>query len=243
MLLAKRSWGSIAGCIALIIALIVLASFSAGALGIGETGEVRDVRGFDSVSFGTSGEVIVVQGDQEVLEIVARAGDLPNIVTEVRGGTLYIGRKGPSFSFRPPLFRLTMKTVAGLETRSSGKITANGLSAGALRIQISSSGGISVYSLEADSLDVQISSSGSFDVSGRVERQDVRLSSSGSYLARNLESRTAKVNVSSSGSAILRVSESLEANVTSSGSVRYYGNPPSVNGNVTSSGRLIRLSD
>ncbi len=235
----KRSWASIAGC----IAFIVLASSSAGALGERETGEVRDVRGFDSVSFGTSGEVVLVQGDQEALEIVARAGDLPNIVTEVRGGTLYIGRKGPSFSFRLPLFHLTMKNVAGLETRSSGKITANGLRAGALRIQISSSGSISIYSLEADSLDAQISSSGSFNVTGRVERQDVRLSSSGSYLAKDLESRTAKVNASSSGSAILRVSDSLEANASSSGSVRYYGNPPSVNGNVTSSGRLIRLGD
>jgi hypothetical protein len=76
-----------------------------------------------------------------------------------------------------------------------------------------------------------------------VERQDVRLSSSGSYSAGNLESRTAKVRVSSSGSATLRVSDNLEASVTSSGGVRYHGNPPQVNAEVTSSGRLVRLGD
>jgi hypothetical protein len=74
-----------------------------------------------------------------------------------------------------------------------------------------------------------------------VERQEVRISSSGGYLAGDLESRSASVRVSSSGSATVRVSESLEANLSSSGGVRYYGNPPRVQANVTSSGRLVRL--
>jgi hypothetical protein len=240
MLQARRLWVSIV----IGIALITLAVFDAGAFGAGEeTGSVREVRGFDSVSFGTSGEVIITQGDREALEILARERELPSIVTEVRGGTLYIGREGPSFSLRHPVFRLTMKTIAGLETHSSGRIVANYLRASSLRIQISSSGDISIGSLEAELLEVQISSSGSFSVAGKVEQQNIRLSSSGNYLARNLASRTARVNVSSSGNATLRVSDSLEADVTSSGDVRYYGNPPVVNGNVTSSGRLVRLGD
>jgi hypothetical protein len=60
-------------------------------------------------------------------------------------------------------------------------------------------------------------------------------------LAGDLASRTAKVRVSSSGSATLRVSDSLEADITSSGGVRYYGNPPRVQANVTSSGGLVKL--
>jgi hypothetical protein len=239
MLRSRRLWVSIF----IAIALLALAGFEAGAFGARERGSVRDVGGFDSVIFGTSGELIIMQGDQEALEIEAMASDLPNIVTEVRGTTLYIGREGPSFSFRPPLFRLAMKTIAGLETHSSGKISAKDISTGSLRLQISSSGGISIDSLAANSLEVQISSSGSVSVAGAVEQQNIRLSSSGCYSAKNLASRTAKVNVSSSGSATLRVAESLEANITSSGSVRYYGNPPQVNGNVTSSGRLVRLGD
>jgi hypothetical protein len=226
-------------------ALIALASLGVSARGAQETGSVRDVGGFDSVSLGTSGRLILTQGDREALEIVARADDLSNIVTEVRGGTLSIGREGAGsvFSFRPPVFRLMMKTIAALETQSSGTIEANNLRAGSLRIRISSSGGISIDSLTADSLEVQLGSSGSLRVSGRVERQDVRLSSSGNYQAGNLASGTARVRVSSSGNATVRVSDSLEADVTSSGEVRYYGNPPRVNGEVTSSGRLVRLGD
>jgi DUF4097 and DUF4098 domain-containing protein YvlB len=241
MVRVGRSWLLIFGS----IVLIALAGFEAGARGAEEAGSVRNVRGFDSVSFGTSGRLIITQGDREALEIEAAAGDLRNIVTEVRGSTLYIGREGTGsvFSIRPPVFRLTMTKIAALETHSSGRIEVNNLRARALKIRISSSGGISIDSLVAESLDVQVSSSGSFSVAGSVEQQDIRLSSSGNYLAKNLASTRARVTVSSSGSATLRVSESLDANVTSSGDVRYYGNPPRVKGNVTSSGRLVRLGD
>ncbi len=181
--------------------------------------------------FAIPGELIITQGDRETLEIKAIASDLPNIVTEVRDGMLFIGRKGtePFSPFRVPVFRLPMKKVAALETHSSGSITPGRLSADSLRIQISSSGGISIDSLAAESLEVLISSSGSVSVTGDVAQQNILLTISGSYLGGQLESRSAIVRVPSSGSATLRVSESLDAVVMNSGDVRYYGNPPTKN--------------
>jgi len=235
---ARRSMAVFSG-----IALIALACVDAGAWGTREARSIREVAGFDSVRFGTSGELIITQGDREALEIVARAGDLPYIVAEVSNGTLSIGREGagPVFSFRTPVFRLTMKTMRSLEAHSSGRITAKDLRADSLRVRISSSGDVSIASLSANLLEVLISSSGSLRAAGTVDRQDVLLSSSGSYSAGGLACKTARVRVSSSGTATLRVSESLDADVTSSGNVRYFGNPQGVNGKVTSSGRLVRL--
>jgi len=224
------------------LALLVSAGLAACTYGGQGQAEVREVQGFDSVSLDTSGELIVTQGEREELQIVAGASVLPSLVTEVRDGMLFIGRKGAGPAFRAPQFRLTMRRVAALETHSSGRITARGLSAESLRIQISSSGGITLEELAAGSLEVLITSSGSCSVAGTGEEQTVRLSSSGSYRARDLQSRTAKVRVCSSGDATVRVSDSLEAEVTSSGSVRFYGSPQ-VDGNVTSSGRLVRLGD
>jgi len=234
-----KSWVVIMAC----IALVALVTFEAAALGARET-VVRDVGGFDSVSLGTSGRLIIAQGDREGLRIEARPQQLPRIITEVRGGVLYIDwiHDGPSFSFRPPVFRLTVKTIASLETHSSGSIEVGSLRASSLRIRISSSGGISIGSLAAASLDVQITSSGWVSVGGRADKQNVLLSSSGSYRAGDLASRTARVNVSSSGNATIRVSDSLQASVTSSGNVRYYGNAR-VDGNVTSSGQLVKAGN
>ena len=224
------------------VVLSALVSVEAGALGARETA-VRDVRDFDSVTFATAGELIITQGDREGLEVAARAEDLPNIVTEVNDGTLTIGWRGagPAFSFRPPVFHLSARTVTGLETRSSGTIAVNRLRAGSLRVRITSAGGIAIDSLAADTLDVRIVSSGSFRVAGRVEQQDALLSSSGTYSAGSLASTTARVRVSSSGSATVRVSDSLEASVTSSGDLRYHGRPSRVDGKPTSSGRLVDL--
>ncbi|HVP20051.1 MAG TPA: head GIN domain-containing protein [Spirochaetia bacterium] len=236
---AKRALVSIIS----VIGLVVLVGHEASALGAEEGRSVREVGGFTGVSLDTSGELIITQGDSEGLEIVGPSGDLARIVTEVSGGMLRISREGPGplFSVRSTVFRLRMKEVASLEAHSSGSISARSLHADSLRIQISSSGSISIGSLTAASLEVRISSSGSLSVAGEVDRQDVLLSSSGSYAAGALASTTARVVASSSGTATVRVSDSLDANVSSSGDVRYYGNPARVNGNVTSSGRLVRL--
>ena len=194
--------------------------------------------GFESVSFAIPGELIITQGDREALEIEALSSDLPNIVTEVRDGTLTIGRQGPEpFSpFRAPVFRPTVKHIAALEThrpegsrcRSSpwnatdpDHLVGRGLRS-ILRRRIAR---------------------GPDQLSGRCAWREMwigRISSlpaPGSYSGGLLASRGAVVRLSSSGSATLRVSDSLEAVVTSSGSLRYYGNPPARNLRVTSSGK------
>jgi hypothetical protein len=208
-----------------------------------ETGSsVRDVQNFDRVALSIRGELILTQGERESLTIEASAADLEVIATEVRGGTLQIGQAGSGPGPRGPVtYRLSMKRIAGLATSSSGNIQANSIEADSLSIAISSSGSVVIGRLAAKQLQVSISSSGSCTIGGTVDQQRVQLSSSGEYRAENLASRTASVGVSSSGSATIRVSESLDARISSSGSVRYRGNPPRVSANSSSSGRLIKL--
>jgi hypothetical protein len=233
--------------IAIISGIVFLPMFclQAGALGERETAAIRDISGFEGVSFATAGKLIITQGDREALEIEALSSDLPNIAAEVREGTLFIARKGaePFLPFRAPVFRLTVRNIAALESHGSGRISLSGLNTDSLRIVISSSGNIIIDSLTADSFDVRISSSGSVRAAGDVNRQNVVLTSSGGYAGGQLASRSAVVRVSSSGSATLRVSESLDAVVTSSGNLRYYGNPGVRKVSATSSGRVVRLGD
>jgi hypothetical protein len=228
-----------------VVTFAVLVSCEAGAFGAREQKSIRDVSVFDSVSFATSGELRITQGDRESLEISGRGSDLSSLTTEVRDGTLYIGRKGagPAFELWPPVFTLTVKTIHGLTAAGSGSVSAKSLDTDHLLIRISSSGGVSLDSLIADALEATLCSSGSLRATGAVGAQNVRLSSSGGYSGGSLDSRKAIVRVSSSGSATLRASESLEAHLTSSGDVWYYGSPDLVDRKVTSSGSLVRLGD
>ncbi len=229
--------------VSIMIALTAIPCLGAWAGGAREKRAVGGVGGFDGVSFSSGGELIITQGDREALEIEALDRDFIRIVTEVRGGTLYISETGSGWfsPFRPPVFRLTVKTIKNMEAHGSGRISAANLRTDSLRVLITSSGSVSLESLDAESLEARLSSSGSLTASGRVTRQNVLLSSSGNYGGGALESAAALARASSSGSAVLRFSGSLEATVTSSGDVRYYGNPAGVNAKVTSSGRLIRL--
>lgn len=203
---------------------------------------VREVSGIERVELTMRGELVLTQGDTESLQIEASAEDLALISTVVRAGTLRIEQANSGFGPRGPVtYRLSMKRITGLSTSSSGNIQSNSIETDSLRVVISSSGSVILGRLEATSLDVAISSSGSCTIGGTVDRQRVQLSSSGDYRAENLSSRDASIQLSSSGSAEVRVSESLEASISSSGSLRYRGNPPRVNASTSSSGRAIRV--
>jgi hypothetical protein len=227
----------------LVACLLAAVCVSATAFPPSETGSsVRDVHGFDRVELTIRGELILTQGDTESLVIEASAADLALIATTVRGTTLQIAQVNPGPGPRGPVtYKLTMKKIAGLSASSSGNIRAASIEADSLRIVISSSGSITVDRLAARTLEVTLSSSGSCTVVGTVDRQTVQLNSSGEYRAENLASRVASVGLSSSGSATMRVSESLDARLSSSGNARYRGNPPTVTSHTSSSGRLIKL--
>jgi carbon monoxide dehydrogenase subunit G len=174
--------------------------------------------------------------------IEASADDLSRISTGVVARTLRIAQVSPGRSPRGPVtYRLTMRSIAGLATSSSGSIHATTVETDTLRITISSSGSVIIDSLAARTVDVIISSSGDCTLSGTVDRQTVRISSSGEYRAADLASREASVQLTSSGEATLRVAERLEARISSSGDVRYRGNPPRVTTHTSSSGRVIKL--
>jgi hypothetical protein len=70
----------------------------------------------------------------------------------------------------------------------------------------------------------------------------VRLSGVGSYEAGDLESQTAKVSVSGAGSATVWAKNTLDASLTSVGSIKYYGTP-SVTSHIDNLGKLSSLGN
>lgn len=205
--------------------------------------EQRQVSGVRRVEVRNSGDLTIEFGPEEALIIEAEENVLPYIESDVRGGTLVLStRSMTNLNARKPIrYFLTVTSLEGVSTTSSGDITVPEVEADRFEIEISSSGDISLESLIADSLEVDISSSGSVQImGGEVERQDIRISSSGSYEADELQSVRATVRLSSSGSATIRVSDDLNANLSSSGDLMYIGDP-NVDARESSSGDVERL--
>jgi hypothetical protein len=77
---------------------------------------------------------------------------------------------------------------------------------------------------------------------GQVKTQEVTISSSGKYTAQDLASDEADVRLNSSGSATIWVQNTLKANLSSSGDLRYRGHP-TVDATTTSSGDVIQIGE
>lgn len=209
--------------------------------------EARNVSDFDAVSFNSVGEVTIQQGETESLTIEAEDNVLPEIRTEVRNGTLYIGyaeengwaRVQPTKTIR---FTLTVKQLNEINLAGAGSVVAKALKSDKLQVVLSGAGSLSCEELEAGDLALRLSGAGSIDASGKATRLEVRLSGFGSFKGGNLQSETADVTISGTGSAVVWATGHLDARISGLGSVQYYGQPQ-VTKNVSGLGSVQHLGD
>ena len=227
--------------------------------------ETRAVSGVTGVELATLGTLHIEVGETESLRIEAEDNLMEYLETEVRNGRLRIGTQDRVNlrNTKPVNYYLTVTGLDAIEISSSGDIQAPDLEAGQFSINISSSGDLEMGDMEADSLTVKISSSGdvtmgvlnadtlevdigsdgNLDIAGgEVKTQNITISSSGKYTAQDLTSDEAEVRLNSNGSATIWVRDRLKANLSSSGDLRYRGNP-TVDATTTSSGDVIQIGE
>jgi hypothetical protein len=207
--------------------------------------EDRDVSNISGVELTMQGTLTIVMGGGESLRIEAEDNLLEYIETDVRAGKLVIKTR-PGINLqttRPINYTLTVDELKTITISSSGDVEAERVQSESCSVTISSSGNVSIDSLDCTSLQVNISSSGNLEISGgQVQKQDITISSSGEYRASDLASVEAEVALTSSGTATIRVSDQLRGRLSSSGNIRYIGNPE-VNVRTTSSGRTERINE
>ena len=227
--------------------------------------EGREIGNISGVELATVGTLHITSGTGESLRIEAEDNLLDYIQTNVRAGKLVIEtREGINLRPTKPInYDLTVDRLNSIEISSSGDVEAGSLQSGSfsidinssgnlslssldctsLKVDISSSGNVAVDDLKADSISVKVSSSGNLEIlGGQVQQQSITISSSGEYRARDLASAEAEANLSSSGTATIRVSERLSGRLTSSGDIRYIGDPE-VNVSTTSSGKAVQINE
>lgn len=188
----------------------------------------------------------IEQGATESIWLQADEALLRYLKTPVRGGILELTYPlDVSQASRPPLpieAVLTLIDLERIELRDGGWITASNLEADELALRSSGVGEIQVSALSARALEVEVLGSGMVLVAGIVDQQQARLAGRGAYEAADLASREATVDVSHSGSATVRVRERLQAAISGSGSIFYFGDPV-LESRITGSGEVVRLGD
>lgn len=203
--------------------------------------EERDVSGFDSISIGSSMNLIIEQTGSESLKIEAEDNIVPLVKTSVSGKELIIElAHGSIISIKPINCYVTVKDLKDLKVSSSSSANCKELRTDKLDINVASSarGELSVFVSE---LTVNVSSSANLKLSGEAAKQNVVVNSSGRYMAENLKSKECIIQVNSSGSATVNVSDRLDVKVSSSGQVNYIGKPE-IYPEISSSGSLNNIT-
>jgi hypothetical protein len=212
-------WRSIFVLIAT-VAMLTACSVTTGSGNV--VNESRTVSGFTKIDLSGAGDVIIEQNGTEALTIEAEDNLIPKLTSEVVNGTLRLGEKSnlTNHLTKPVTYRVSMKDVSGLMISGSGTVTAS--------------------TITAPSLAVDLSGSGKITVGGTVEQQHLKISGSGEYRAKDLQTKVASAEISGSGNATVTVSDKLDAQLSGSGQLTYYGNPPQVTREVSGSGRVTK---
>ena len=186
-------------------------------------GEQRTVPAFQAVSFSSSGTVDIVVGKAQALSIEASPELLSRVTTEVRDGTLYVGRKNDEgwHNDGSLTVHIALPRLDGVKVSGSGAIKIDGLNGGSTAVGISGSGNLSAKGT-LDKLSLDISGS------GRADLPDLAI-------------KDAMVKISGSGNVKINAKGTLEANVSGSGDVRYFGNPR-ISSRVSGSGSIDHIN-
>jgi hypothetical protein len=179
----------------------------------------RHVAPFTGVTLAGANLVTVRVGGPQ--EVVVRGDDnlVGRITTDVSGGKLVIDNRG-SFRTRSPMsVDVTVPSLGSLALAGSGQIFVEGV--------------------KAPRFAVTLPGCGKLKVSGTTGRLDAQLGGSGQLQLGELTSRDARVAVGGSGTILVNATRSLDASVTGSGVVAYFGGPASVTTHVTGSGTVV----
>lgn len=210
--------------------------------------EPRSVTGATGVVLSGVASLTIEQGAPEELILQTDDNLMAFILTDVQNGILEIS-KDPTVSLQPSRLQgtgieadLTLISLDSIMLSGVGGITVPDLTTTELEVTQSNIGGIDISNLDAQTLDVLKSGIGNISIDGQVDDQVITLLGFlGDYDAENLSSETVDVEIAGGGSATVRVSTTLNAHITGSGSVFYHGSPV-VTRTGTGTGRVVQLS-
>jgi hypothetical protein len=180
--------------------------------------EARTLPSFTAVVLAGSNDVTVRVGAPQSVVVHADDNLLGHVRTTVRSGALVIETAGRFATRAPMRVSVVVPKITGVTLTGSGTMLVEGV--------------------DAASFSASLPGSGTMQVSGRTEHLTADLSGSGRMDMHGLIARAVEVQLSGSGEVQVHATDSIDAEVSGSGSVRYAGDPPHVTRTVTGSGAI-----
>ena len=206
-----------------------------------------DLAEFQAISVDYPGDYTVRQGDSESVTIEADDNLLPQLVAEVRNGTLHVDNSERNWRDRvnptePVLITITVVKLNQVRFPTAGMMLIEELQTDSLSLSVSGAGDVNMRDLNAGNLDFSLSGAGNINVDGVAENLELGISGFGNFNGGDLQSQAADVHISGAGSATVWAKETLDASISGAGSIDYYGDP-SVNEHISGVGSVRKISN
>lgn len=193
--------------------------------------DVRKLAPFDKIQFEGWGNVFLIPGQEEVVEIESK-DDLPvtEVRTEVRGNTLYIQyRKNDEEIWKtdPKVnIHITYRTLEAFDAIGVVNLaTESPLVAERFRLHMEGTGKKNLE-VDVEDLDVTVEGITKMKLSGKAHHQNIVFDGMGKIWAEDLITHTTIAEVNGTGNLYVHATEKLVAEANGFGAkIRYAGNP------------------
>jgi len=187
----------------------------------GTVRETRKVGAFNSIEAGGAFTVVVdARAPATSVVVEADSSIVGKITTEVQGGVLKLGEESGAYNWNSGDIKVTIgvPSLSGLNVSGAGEST--------------------VTNVHGAAFSVHLAGAGSATVSGTTNAFTAELDGAASLDAAGLKAHSAHVSISGTGSAKVWASDTLVADVSGVGSIRYYGHPAHVTPTVSGVGSI-----
>jgi len=215
-----------------VIAVILLPSCRFGCVhGSGnQVSEMRKVAGFTKIDVSGAFKIILKQDSSSTVNISTDDNLLKYVNTEVSGDKLRISTRGKNICTNGPIL-ITIGIHHLGEIKSSGAVeveSAGKLITGDLSFKLS---GITKVNMELDAAHVSTESSGSAEINlkGQASSHSVDLNGGGKIHAFDFVVGNYTIETSGASDCEINVLHQLNVNSSGASSIKYKGNPTSVN--------------
>lgn len=200
--------------------------------------EVIEVPSFTGITFDVAGNVFLRQDSVQQVTVESYPNVISALNTSVRDDTWNIRFRECFNRYDRFNVYISVPDLSAVTLNGSGNIIGeSAFDTDYFLISLPGSGNIELE-MYAQTVDSEIPGSGNITLSGQTDSEIFFLGGSGNFKTFELISRTSQVTISGSGNCEVYASESLNVNISGSGSVRYKGNPGSVNSTITGSGTV-----
>lgn len=193
---------------------------------------------FDAIDVSQGIDVFLTIGNNVSLTLEADENLHDIILTEVKDGTLHIYADKNIWSAKTRKVYVTANEINQITATSGADLVSeNTITSEDFKIKATSGSDVKLQ-LKVTNLTCNTTSGADARLKGEAVNFTAKSTSGSDIKAQELETETCSVKVTSGADAYVNVSETLNANATSGGDIKYIGNPKKVQQNVSSSGSI-----